>query len=717
MRLIFIVIVLTCIGEMTHAQTEGTAGYRRPAIPGLYSNELLRIGLPGKTSRPLDTARISLPQVHDLGNQIAPRPGRSMADSAERTDSLRNPDTLRTNIPPPDSSSIMHVAESPPPLPAAAYDTTSMNFKDADIRDVFRALGREHGLNIFVENSIDRRVTISLSRVPLHQAIRFLCEQNGLRLAVEGGIYRISPVPPPVVVKEIQRPPEIHYERGKISMETKGEDVALIISGIQEKTGKNILVSIGTTGNVTGRLIDIDFDIGFVQLMNNNGFAVQKKNDVYVVSRLDNFIGPQGQNAPSSQSGAYWVSVRDSLVTLDVMNAPLGRLISDALRQVNADEVFYGQVTGVVSVRASNITLDRMLDIVLRNTNYAYKKSEGVYFIGEKTNKSLLASRLFRLKYLRAEKLNELLPKSVIEQATVKVVREQNGIIVVASNDVQAQLEEFIKQVDRPVVQVLIEAIVVDYDLSNQKDFGVKAGLRSPADTSAPPGEGILPGINLFMGSQVANRQLDIIGKELGVANLGRLPDNFYLNLQAMEQKGLANVRSRPLLATINGTPASLSIGTTQYFILKSTVPYVNQLQTLFQENDQFQTIQADTKLDIVPYVGSDGLITVDLKPDFKAPVGQFSPEIPPTINQRSMSSTVIMREGETIVLGGLIQETEKEDRTQVPILGDIPLLGSLFSSTSKTKHKSELIIYVTPHISYGEAFQNIDVPNPGGNE
>lgn len=69
------------------------------------------------------------------------------------------------------------------------------------------------------------------------------------------------------------------------------------------------------------------------------------------------------------------------------------------------------------------------------------------------------------------------------------------------------------------------------------------------------------------------------------------------------------------------------------------------------------------------------------------------------------------MREGETIVLGGLVQETESETRTQTPILGSIPLLGYLFSSTSISTVKSELIIYVTPHISYGEAFRNVSLP------
>jgi type IV pilus assembly protein PilQ len=159
------------------------------------------------------------------------------------------------------------------------------------------------------------------------------------------------------------------------------------------------------------------------------------------------------------------------------------------------------------------------------------------------------------------------------------------------------------------------------------------------------------------------------------------------------------------VLATLSGSPASLSIGTTQYYLLTTTTNYPSANSNYSSNSQAFSQIDADVKLEITPYVGSDGQITVEIKPDFKTPVGTLSSSTPPTINKRSMSSTIIVREGETIALGGMIQDQESESRTQVPLLGSIPLLGYLFSSTSKSHEKSELMIYVTPHISYGEAF------------
>jgi type IV pilus assembly protein PilQ len=145
---------------------------------------------------------------------------------------------------------------------------------------------------------------------------------------------------------------------------------------------------------------------------------------------------------------------------------------------------------------------------------------------------------------------------------------------------------------------------------------------------------------------------------------------------------------------------------------LTTTTPFQQNLnQSYLSTSEQFITVDADTKMEITPYVGADGQITVEIKPDFKTPIGQPSGGIPPNINRRAMSSTLIIKEGETIVLGGLIQESESESRTQVPLLGSIPLLGYLFSSTTHSTNKSELVIYITPHISYGEAFHNVTLP------
>lgn len=122
--------------------------------------------------------------------------------------------------------------------------------------------------------------------------------------------------------------------------------------------------------------------------------------------------------------------------------------------------------------------------------------------------------------------------------------------------------------------------------------------------------------------------------------------------------------------------------------------------QPTTQKTERFEKITAEVKLEITPWVSADGDVTVEIHPEFSTPIGQFNPEVPPTINSRILSSTVRLRDGETIVLGGLIQNSQTESRSKFPILGDIPIIGAVFRGRSTDIEDSELVVYITPHIN-----------------
>lgn len=603
-------------------------------------------------------------------------------------------------------------------LPAGVSDTTTFSFKDTDLRDIFRGLAYQHGLNVFIDNTVNKKVTISLNHVRVYDAMKFLCKQNNLDLSLKGGIFEISLHPAPRVVPPPKHLPYVAFQSGALWISASNDDLLDVVHAIRKKSDRNILVMAGTTGKITGELNDINFDIGFTQIMNNNGFAVEKRDGIYIVSHLQYYVAGEKGAASSGNAGPYWISAKDSLVTLDVTNAPLERVISDLVHQTNSDAIFYNEVSGTITARVSNVPLTKALNLLLMNTKATYRISDGKYFIGSRDDKTMSSVKLMKLNYMRPEDVIKMLPAHITSQATIKPVREGNGIVIVATNDIISQFSDFVKAVDRPVPQVLIEALVVDYNLTKSSQLGVEAGFQNVPDTSVT-NYTLIPQINYTGNGASINTDLKgigtvhLFGTNLGIANLGVLPSNFYLRLQALEQKGAADVRSRPLLATLNGHPASLSIGTTQYYELTTTIPYNGQNNTtVFQQSQSFEKIEADVKLEITPYVGENGMIVVDIKPDFESPVGQLSPNVPPTIEHRSLSSTLEMKDGETIVLGGMIQKTTSLTKTATPLLGDIPILGALFSSTTKSNNKSELMIYITPHISYGDEFRGAFLPD-----
>ena len=185
---------------------------------------------------------------------------------------------------------------------------------------------------------------------------------------------------------------------------------------------------------------------------------------------------------------------------------------------------------------------------------------------------------------------------------------------------------------------------------------------------------------------------------------MGKLPDDFYLRINALDRLDKINIRSRPQLTTLNGHAAELIIGETRYFKLVSQTPFYEQPDqgyTPRTTNERFEKIEINTTLRMTPWVSSSGEITVEINPEFRSINDeQQVAELPPNIRTRALKATVRVRDGETIVLGGLIEEQNFSTSTQVPLLGKIPLIGRLFRNQHSGTSTSELLIYVTPRLS-----------------
>jgi type IV pilus assembly protein PilQ len=282
---------------------------------------------------------------------------------------------------------------------------------------------------------------------------------------------------------------------------------------------------------------------------------------------------------------------------------------------------------------------------------------------------------------------------------SIKVVKERNGLLITGPRTAIARIEDL--QIDIPSAQILFEVLVVDYTTSEQASFGITANNYG-ADSTMPD-RTYYPSWNYSANSEEANNGLRSLERRLGLSNLGVLDDDFFIQLQALVEEGKANLQSRPQIATLNGHTASISIGTTQYYLLESETVYAStSSSTSSQTSQRFETIKANITLEVTPYVCRSGDVIVDLSPEFSTPSGQLDPDIPPTINSRVLKSTVRLKNGETIVLGGLIEDTKSATMEKVPILGSIPILGRIFQNRSSEDTRSELMIYITPHIYYG---------------
>lgn len=581
-----------------------------------------------------------------------------------------------------------------------------LNVKNADLRDVFRSIAHEHNLNLVVDNRIDRHVTVRLADLPVLETIEFLSRQNNLVLVRSGHIFHImlpppSPEPPPPE-------PIVSVQDSLLSVDLKDDKLEQVMRLIAQKSGANIVVRRGVSGTVTGTLHNVAVDQGLRTLLLNNGFTVREVEGIYQVDRAG-LEGEEGQQ----RARAFWVHVEDSLITLDVVDARVADVLREVGAQMNVNLITYDTPEERITAKADSLPLDETLNLLLKRTRVTYRKEDDIYFIGERGTSGIATTRLLRLNHLRADAAINLVPELIKQNAAIQVVPDHNGLMITGTNDVIVELEDFIEEVDHATPQILIEALVVDFEANDLFELGLSFGRDAETaaaeattgyDFRGDVANGDASGLRLSGDGKQIN---DVLDNFFGMGKIVRLPSDFFARIQALSVEGRLNIRSRPQIATLNGHSANLKIGTTQYYLLRTQTPYQNPNQVLIQQSQRFEKIEANVVLEITPWVSASGEITADIRPEFSTPVGEFDPDVPPTINSRVLESTVRLRDGETIILGGLIQDEERVLHNKVPILGGLPLVGRLFRSTSSELVKSELVIFLTPHVFYGDDRDN----------
>lgn len=595
--------------------------------------------------------------------------------------------------------------------PAALSRVSSVNVRSADLRDVFRAVASDAGLNLVVDDRIERRVTVGLDDLSAIDAVVFLAEEHGLSVVQTGSVFRVrlpEPLPP--------GPLRISATAGdRITADLDGAPVEAVARRLTEVTGINVTLAPGTRGPVSAFVQDVPFPTALVALFESNGFVVRERDGLTLVEPGFAAQDSTGVRGPATSFG---VEVGDDgLFALDLRGADVAQAVREiGRRSTSGSVVTYTLPQGRrVTVRASGLTLAEALQAVLRGTGASFRQEGSILVVGTREQDGIEATRLLPLGYVRVADVFERIPPAVSEGLVVQPVPEQNAVLVTGPNDRIAGVEAFLAAVDTPAPQIFIEALVVDYLDTDVFEAGLTLG-RGLVGTDEE-GERLPTGYVLNSDGSVvyagdgddATDIVDGITDLLGVQNLGRLPDDFYFRLRLLAEEGKVEVRSRPQIATLNGNTASIAVGTTQYFVLNTTTPIVGGNQAFQQVSQQFETIEANVSLTITPFVGPGGEITATIVPEFSQPVGTFTVDDEgritsgPTISTRIVESTVRLRDGETIVLGGLVEDRDVVTDRKIPILGDIPLLGRLFRTRVRDRERSELVIYLTPTVFYGD--------------
>lgn len=344
-------------------------------------------------------------------------------------------------------------------------------------------------------------------------------------------------------------------------------------------------------------------------------------------------------------------------------------------------------VKGTVSVSFTDVTVWEALDAILKNQGYSYIQEDNIIRV---TSKPQLISRTFALESTSVEGLEEQLSKFLSEAGKIVVNKEQNSLMVVDYPENVDRVSQYVKMIDLGQRQVMIEAKIMEINLDKEQELGINWTWSDP-DFSGWSGLTGTVSQSLSAGTTVFN---------LTASN-----DHITAGLQAMMSEGKANLLSSPRISVMDGDQATIKV--------LEQIPYV-KTETSYESGvpivtEEVQFKEAGITLEVTPQITPTGYIKMKIHPKIDQLTGWTETEDPqPIIDTREAETQVRVKDGQTIILGGLLKDDNKNTLKKVPLLGDIPILGSLFRYNKKTKEKIELLIFITPHILTEENIETV---------
>ena len=432
-------------------------------------------------------------------------------------------------------------------------------------------------------------------------------------------------------------------------------------------------------------------------------------------------------------------------LTLNFQNIEVRALLQVIADFTNFNVVTSDTVTGNVTLRLKDVPWDQALDIILQAKSLGLRKSGNVILIAPKDElaakekaeleaKSQISSlepvrtQSFQLNYTKAEEVAKGLSgqnngqnsgsgannsRLLSPRGSVIFETRTNQLFV---SDIPSKLEEvqsLISKIDIPVRQVLIEARIVEADDKFGRSLGVRLGASDLRGVrGGVPGYGlggdtrVTVGGNLSAvggqtqqsGGSVAYNDTQFVNLPAGAQggydaatfalSLFGATANRFLNLEisALEADGRGKVVSSPRLVTADQIKAVIRQGT--------KIPYQKATSS---GATGIEFIDATLKLEVTPQITPEGNVILDVEVN-KDSVGAVTGGVP-SINTKSVKTQVLVENGGTIVIGGIFEQVDRTDEVKVPYLGDLPYLGNLFKTKSRTLNKTELLIFLTPKV------------------
>jgi len=509
---------------------------------------------------------------------------------------------------------------------------------------------------------------------------------------------------------------------GLIAAYARGPHVRIIVDLKQaapfkiEKGDEGIVVAFEGGSNVVEAPIEEPEEIEKVLYVDEKGEAV----------RVPMSLAEQTQSSAMGDGSVISADGKKRYTGAPISINVTGADIRNVLRLIGEvagiNIVAGSEVTGTITLRVVNVPWDQVLDVILKakgldkevegnvmrvvssevlSAERAAIRAEKEAEIKTKEEQTPLESDILPVNYATAEDLRPNIENVLSKRGSMSVDSRTNTILI---RDLPENIElarRMLKSLDTPTPQVLIEARIVEVSSSYSKDLGVQWGGSFTADSAHgnAPGNGFPNSVGISGDTGLNNYAVNLPaaaaqGGGPGAAlalSLGSINDvlSLDLRLSALETSGRGRVVSSPRVSTLDNKPAEISQGI--------EIPFT----TATEEKIETESIDYLLKLLVTPHVTSDDSIVMKIELSKDAPSTTFFAidSLTPAKETRYASTEVLVKDGETTVIGGIITDSVSELESGIPWFHKIPFLGWMFKSKNSNVDKTELIIFITPRI------------------
>ncbi len=375
-------------------------------------------------------------------------------------------------------------------------------------------------------------------------------------------------------------------------------------------------------------------------------------------------------------------------VTLDFTDADIKDVLQILAVKTGMNIIYSDDVTGTLSLHLENVPFDEAMNLILQMKGLVLQQVASNVLrvmtpatLTKERADSVQVTQIFRLSYSKASEMSGKLTSIMTaesQKVTVQTDERTNSVIVTSTPEGLLAAGSLIAKLDVKPEQVLIEAKIVEITVGDTKDLGIDWTFSKTKTEGA---------------TTTTEEAISLTPSQstIGSFTYGYLKSDIELTarLAAAQSKGNAKILSQPRIATLNNLEAKIVVG--------DQIPYAQTTVTTAGSTQSTSFMTVGIQLTVTPTINADGRITMKVKPTVSYATRITA--IGPQVSTREAETTVLVKNGETIVIGGMITDQERKDISQIPLLGDLPVLGHFFKSQHHDKTKTELLVFVTPYI------------------